>query len=229
MKPDVAVIIPAMNEAEAIARVIADIPLELASEIIVVNNNSHDATPNIARRSGATVIHEPRQGYGFACMRGVDYLAARTNKPDIVVFLDADYSDYPEEMTELIRPIVEGSYDLTIGCRSAAKRDRNVMPVQQLWGNWLATLLIKLFYGVKFSDLGPFRAIKFNDLIALNMKDRTYGWPVEMQVKSIKRRMRICEVPVSYRARIGKSKISGTVRGTFLAGHRIISTIIKYR
>jgi glycosyltransferase involved in cell wall biosynthesis len=229
VKPRIAVIIPAMNEAEAVARVIADIPPGIAAEIIVVNNNSSDATAEIARGCGATVIDEPRQGYGFACIRGVDYLAAQTIKPDIVVFLDADYSDYPGEMTELVRPITEQNYDLAIGCRSVLKRDPGVMPVQQIWGNWLATSLIKMFYGVKFNDLGPFRAIKFNDLIALKMKDRTYGWPVEMQLKSIKRGLRICEVPVSYRARIGKSKISGTVRGTFLAGYKIISTIIKYR
>jgi glycosyltransferase involved in cell wall biosynthesis len=229
MKPYIAVIVPAMNEADAIARVIADIPPGIAGEIVVVNNNSNDATPEVAISCGATVIDEPRQGYGFACMRGVDYLAARATKPDIVVFLDADYSDYPGEMVELVRPIVEHNYGLVIGCRSVSKRDRGIMPVQQIWGNWLATLLIKLFYGAKFKDLGPFRAIKFDDLIALNMKDRTYGWPVEMQLKSLKRGMRICEVPVSYRARIGKSKISGTVRGTFLAGYKIISTIIKYR
>jgi glycosyltransferase involved in cell wall biosynthesis len=229
MEPDIAVIIPAMNEAEAVARVIADIPPGIASEIVVVNNNSRDATPEIARRCGATVIDELRRGYGFACMRGVNYLAARTNIPDIVVFLDADYSDFPGEMPELIRPIVEGSYDMAIGCRSAHKRGRDVMPVQQIWGNWLAIWLIKLIYGIKFSDLGPFRAIRFNDLLALNMKDRTYGWPVEMQLKALKRGMRICEVPVSYQARIGKSKISGTFRGTILAGYKIISTIIKYR
>jgi glycosyltransferase involved in cell wall biosynthesis len=229
MKPYIAVIVPAMNEADAIARVIADIPAGIAEEIVVVNNNSSDATPEIARRCGATVIDEPRQGYGFACMRGVDYLAARMAKPDIVIFLDADYSDYPGEMEELIRPIVRRNYDLVIGCRSVSKRDRGIMPVQQIWGNWLATTLIKLLYGVKFNDLGPFRAIKFDVLIELNMTDCTYGWPVEMQLKSIKRGLRICEVPVSYRARIGKSKISGTVRGTFLAGYRIISTIIKYR
>jgi len=229
MSPDIAVIIPAMNEADAIAKVIADIPPGIVEEIIVVNNGSNDATPDIARHAGATVLDEPRQGYGFACMRGVNYLAARRNKPDIVVFLDADYSDYPSEMTDLIRPIVEQDYDMVIGCRSVNKNSSGAMPLQQIWGNSLAKLLVKLFYGVSFGDLGPFRAIKFSSLLALDMKDRTYGWPVEMQLKALKRGLRIYEVPVSYRPRIGKSKISGTVRGTLWAGYKIISTIVKYR
>ncbi|MGD0855133.1 MAG: glycosyltransferase family 2 protein [Dehalococcoidia bacterium] len=229
MKPDIAVIVPAMNEADAIARVIADIPPGIVEEIIVVNNNSSDATPDIARSAGATVLDEPRQGYGFACMRGVNYLAALRNKPDIVVFLDSDYSDYPSEMTDLIKPIVEQDYDMVIGCRSFNKNGGGAMPLQQIWGNWLAKLLIKLFYGVKFGDLGPFRAIKFNSLMALDVKDQTYGWPVEMQLKALKRGLRVYEVPVSYRPRIGKSKISGTVKGTLLAGYKILSTIIKYR
>ena len=229
MTPNIAVIIPAMNEAAAIAQVIADIPSKIAGEIVVVNNNSSDATPEIARLAGATVLDEPRQGYGFACMRGVDYLAARSRKPDIVVFLDADYSDYPGEMNDLIMQIVELNYDLAIGSRTVPNSGERVMPLQQLWGNWLATALIKLLFGVRFSDLGPFRAIKFSKLISLDMKDRTYGWPVEMQLKALKGGLRICEVPVSYRKRIGKSKISGTVRGTLMAGYKIISTIIKYR
>ena len=195
MTPNIAVIIPAMNEAAAIAQVIADIPSKIAGEIVVVNNNSSDATPEIARLAGATVLDEPRQGYGF----------------------------------DLIMQIVELNYDLAIGSRTVPNSGERVMPLQQLWGNWLATALIKLLFGVRFSDLGPFRAIKFSKLISLDMKDRTYGWPVEMQLKALKGGLRICEVPVSYRKRIGKSKISGTVRGTLMAGYKIISTIIKYR
>lgn len=223
----IAVIIPAFNEADSIARVLRDIPDRLAAQIVVVDNNSCDGTSEIALKEGATVVPESRQGYGYACAKGVQYISDLPDKPDIVVFLDADYSDYPGEMTDLVRPIIEEGYDLVIGCRTKIKSSD--MPLQQLFGNWLATGLIRLFYGKKYHDLGPFRAIRFEKLAGLNIQDRTYGWPVEMQVKAIRQNMRILEVPVSYRARIGKSKISGTFRGTMLAGYKIIGTIFKYR
>ena len=227
--PDIAVIIPACNEAASIAKVLSDIPKGLAAEIVVVNNNSSDSTAPIAREKGATVVDEPRQGYGAACMRGVEYLQSRPGKPDIVVFLDADYSDYPEEMIALIEPVFEQNFDLVLGSRSPGKMQKGAMPVQQIFGNRLATFLIKTLYGVQFTDLGPFRAVKFDKLLSLDLCDRTYGWPVEMQLKAVRQRWRICEVPVSYRPRIGKSKISGTIRGTIMAGYKILSAILRYR
>jgi glycosyltransferase involved in cell wall biosynthesis len=207
--------------------VLADIPMNMVREVVVVNNNSTDATAQQAQNAGATVIDEPRQGYGFACWKGVDYLQSK--KPDIVVFIDADYADDPREIVDLIKPILEQNYDLVIGSRTLGKKERKSMPPQQLFGNWLATLLIRMLYGKRFTDLGPFRAIKWNKLINLDMKSRTYGWPVEMQIKAIKQHLRIYEVPVRYRVRIGKSKISGTLKGTVAAGFTIIATILKYR
>ncbi len=195
----------------------------------MVNNNSSDDTAFVAREKGAIVVDEPRQGYGAACMRGVEYLQSRPGKPDIVVFLDADYSDYPEEMIALIEPIFEQNFDLVLGSRSPGKMQKGAMPVQQIFGNRLATFLIKTLYGVQFTDLGPFRAVKFDKLLSLDLCDRTYGWPVEMQLKAVRQRWRICEVPVSYRPRIGKSKISGTIRGTIMAGYKILSAILRYR
>ena len=223
----IAVIIPAFNEADSIARVLRDIPDHLAAQVVVVDNNSCDGTGEIALKEGATVVTESRQGYGYACARGVQYLSDLPDKPDIVVFLDGDYSDYPAEMIGLVKPIIEEGYDLVIGCRTKIKSF--AMFPQQLFGNWLATGLIRLFYGKKYNDLGPFRAVRLDKLAGLNIRDRTYGWPVEMQVKAIRQNMRILEVPVGYRARIGKSKISGTFRGAVLAGYKIIVTIFKYR
>jgi glycosyltransferase involved in cell wall biosynthesis len=223
----ISVIIPAYNESDSIARVLRDIPSQLNASIIVVDNNSTDDTAGTALKEGAIVLTERSQGYGHACARGVQYLAGLEEKPGIVVFLDGDYSDYPEEMTGLVRPIIEEGYDLVVGCRTTIKS--SAMPLQQLLGNWLATSLINLLYGKKYRDLGPFRAIRFEALAGLNIQDRTYGWPVEMQVKAARQNLRILEVPVCYRPRIGKSKISGTIKGTVLAGYKIISTILKYR
>jgi glycosyltransferase involved in cell wall biosynthesis len=225
----IAVVIPAFNEAESIGKVLSEIPGALRAEVVVVNNNSADATPQLARQSGAIVIDEQRQGYGYACLAGVKYLAARATRPDIVVFVDADNSDYPSEMSSLVEPIIKRGYDLVLGCRVRAKMEKGAMPVHQRFGNWLATSLIWLFYGVKFRDLGPFRAIKLTKLMELGMRDTTYGWPIEMQLKAVRRRMTVCEVSVSYRKRIGRSKISGTIRGTALAGIKIIGAIFKYR
>ncbi|WP_064197795.1 MULTISPECIES: glycosyltransferase family 2 protein [Emticicia] len=220
------VIIPAFNEAKSIDKVIAEIPKDIVGEVIVVNNNSSDETSKVARQAGATVLDEPRQGYGFACLKGIDY--AKKQKPEIVVFLDADYSDYPEEMRELIKPITEQNYDMVIGSRALGERQAGSMTIPQIFGNWLATNLMRLFYGVHYTDLGPFRAIKFESLLALNMQDTTYGWTVEMQLKAAKMKMNTTEMAVNYRRRVGKSKISGTVKGTILAGYKIITTIFKY-
>lgn len=222
------VIIPAFNEENSIGDVLKDIPKELVREVVVVNNNSNDATKENAAAGGATVLDEPRQGYGFACLKGIDHLKNKAIKPDIVVFLDADYSDYPEEMHQLVKPIIEEDYDMVIGSRASGKREKGSMTPQQVFGNWLATSLIRLFYRVRYTDLGPFRAIKYDKLIAIGMKDQTYGWTVEMQLKAAKRKFKVTEIPVTYRKRIGVSKVSGTVKGTIGAGYKIITTIFKY-
>ena len=222
------VIIPAFNEENSVGNVVRDIPAQLVDEVVVVNNNSNDRTAVEAARAGATVLNEPIPGYGRACLRGIAYAQNRQQKPDVVVFLDADYSDYPGEMARLVAPILSGDVDMVIGSRALGNRQPGSMTPQQLVGNWLATKLLRWFYGVRYTDLGPFRAIRFTNLLALNMQDKTYGWTVEMQLKAAKQRLRVTEVAVSYRKRIGFSKISGTVKGTVLAGYKIITTIFKY-
>lgn len=224
-EPNILVIIPAFNEAKSIDKVIAEIP-EFVHETVVVNNNSSDATSKVAADSGATVLDEPRQGYGYACLKGIEY--ARTKQPDIIVFLDADYSDYPAEMVDVVKPIIDQDYDMVIGSRALGIKESGSMTPQQVFGNWLATTLIKWVYKVKYTDLGPFRAIKFDKLLALNMKDTTYGWTVEMQLKAAKQGLKTTEVPVNYRQRIGHSKVSGTLKGTVMAGYKILSWIFKY-
>ncbi|TRX55550.1 glycosyltransferase family 2 protein [Fulvivirga sp. M361] len=224
----VKVIIPAFNEQNGVGNVIRDIPKDIISEVIVVNNASTDETETVATEAGATVLKEDTKGYGRACLKGIEYVKSSVDKVDIIVFIDADYSDYPEEMTELIKPIVEDKADLVIGSRALGNLERGAMTPQQLFGNWLATTLLKLFYGVKFTDLGPFRAIRYDTLMALEMQDKTYGWTVEMQLKAAKQHFKCIEVPVAYRKRIGFSKISGTVKGTIMAGYKIIWTIFKY-
>ena len=221
------VIIPAYNEEDSIANVIEDIP-EIIDEIIVVNNNSTDNTAKNAEHAGATLLSETNKGYGYACLKGLDYISKQTNKPDIIVFLDGDYSDYPEELTKLIQPIINDDIDLVIGARNKALRASNSMTPQQVFGNWLATFLMKLFYGARFTDLGPFRAIKYEKLLALQMEDKTYGWTVEMQLKALKQKLSYVEIPVKYRERIGVSKVSGTLKGTIFAGFIILSWIFKY-
>lgn len=224
----VKVIIPAFNEENGIGEVIREIPTELVAEIIVVNNASTDNTETIATSAGARVLREPVAGYGRACLKGIEYLNQSQPKPDIVVFLDADHSDYPEEISLLLKPILQGNADLVIGSRALGKKEHGSMTPQQIFGNWLATRLLKLFYGVTFTDLGPFRAIRFSKLIELEMQDKTYGWTVEMQLKAAKKGLQCVEVPVRYRKRIGFSKISGTVKGTIMAGYKILATIFKY-
>jgi len=225
--PNAVVIIPAFNEENGVGQVIREIPREFVKEIIVVNNNSTDNTERIAKEAGATVLREPIPGYGRACLKGIDYLKQINPKPEIVIFLDADHSDYPEEIPTLLKSIFEGA-DLVIGSRALGKKEQGAMTPQQIFGNWLATRLLDLFYGVKFTDLGPFRAIKYTTLIELDMQDKTYGWTVEMQLKAAKNGFRCVEVPVRYRRRIGFSKISGTAKGTILAGYKILATIFKY-
>lgn len=224
----IGVIIPAFNEENGVGEVIREIPLSLVSELVVVNNASTDNTEKVAREAGATVLREPVPGYGRACLKGIDYLKTLSVPPDIVVFLDADHSDYPEEMEQLIQPIVTGNADLVIGSRALGKKESGSMTPQQIFGNWLATRLLHLIYKVKFTDLGPFRAIGFAQLLDLNMEDKTYGWTVEMQIKAAKKKLKCVEVPVRYRRRIGFSKVSGTVKGTVLAGYKIIATLLKY-
>lgn len=230
MSSSIAVIIPAFNEENSVGKVVAAIPAGLVEEILVVDNNSSDRTEQSARKAGATVIPQPAQGYGNACLKGIQYFAEKpvNLRPHIVVFLDADYSDYPEEMTQLVQPIIENGYDFVIGSRALGTKEKGAMLPQQLFGNWLATRLIRLLYRRRYTDLGPFRAIRFDKLLEMNMRDKTYGWTVEMQIKAAKRRLKITEVPVRYRKRLGKSKITGTVKGTLGAGYKIITTILRY-
>ena len=221
------VIIPALNEERSIGQVIGDIPQDLVTEIVVVNNGSTDSTARVASDCGATVIDEERRGYGHACLAGMNYIKDSSYVPDIIVFLDADYSDYPQEIKDLVSPITEGGYDLVIGSRTIGERQRGALLPQAIVGNYMATRLIKLFYGVDFTDLGPFRAIRYDKLLSLDMRDETFGWTVEMQVKAAKKGFRCTEVPVSYRKRIGTSKITGTVAGSVMAGAKIIWVIFR--
>ena len=221
------VIIPAYNEEKSIAKVINDIPKDIVAEIIVGNNNSKDNTVLEAKNAGATVVHAPESGYGNACLKGIEYLKNKAKADDIIVFIDGDYSDYPEEMVNIIAPIQNNNADLVIGSRAIGIKEKGSMTMPQEFGNWLATHLIKLFYGVTFTDLGPFRAITWGNLQKINMQDKTYGWTVEMQIKAAKLSLRCTEVPVTYRKRIGVSKVSGTFKGVILAGYKIMWMIFK--
>ena len=225
----VKVIIPAFNEEESIAHVINDIPKEYVEEVIVCNNSSTDRTEEVARNAGATVVLAEQAGYGNACLRGLEYIATQElTAPDVVVFLDGDYSDYPHQMVGLLDKIKQG-YDLVIGSRSLGKRESGSMTFPQVFGNWLATILMSLLYGARYTDLGPFRAIKYEVLKAIQMEDKTYGWTIEMQMKVLRRGYSYTEIPVDYKNRIGVSKISGTVKGVIGAGFKIITSIFKYR
>jgi glycosyltransferase involved in cell wall biosynthesis len=220
----VSVIVPTHNEAGAIPRVLADIPSDLVTEVIVVDSNSNDGTPDIAARTGARVIQEPRRGYGQACLTGL----AAANSPDVVVFLDGDYSDRPSELPILLAPIIDGHADITLGSRLHDRNSAGALPRHQMFGNHLAASLIRLLYGLKITDLGPFRAGRADVLRALALEETTYGWAVEMILKGTLAGFRVIEVPVSYHPRIGKSKISGTVKGTLGAGWFILSLIVRY-
>lgn len=226
--PKIVVIIPAMNEEKSIGKVINEIPKDLVNEVVVGNNNSSDQTAVVAKAAGATVLDEERPGYGWACLKGMDYVAQLQEKPDIIVFLDGDYSDYPEQLRDVVKPIIEDDIDLVIGSRALGNREKGSMTFPQRFGNWLATRLMRLFYRAKFTDLGPFRAIKYDKLLEIGMVDKTYGWTVEMQIKAVKKKLTYKEVPVDYKNRIGKSKVSGTVKGTIMAGYKIIWLIFKY-
>ncbi|MBT8281214.1 MAG: glycosyltransferase family 2 protein [Muriicola sp.] len=224
---EIVVIIPAYNEGQSIAAVISEIP-ESVSEIIVVNNNSTDNTAVAAEAAGATVLLEENMGYGFACLQGINYLKKRSKTPSIVVFMDGDYSDYPEDLHKVVKPILDGDVDFVIGARTKALREKGSMTPQQSFGNGLATFLMRLIYRSDFTDLGPFRAIRYEQLLALEMEDKTYGWTVEMQLKVLKKGIAYTEVPVRYKKRIGISKVSGTVKGTIFAGIKILGWIFKY-
>jgi len=220
----VSVIIPTHNEAQAIERVLADLPSALVTEVIVVDSNSNDGTPEIASRMGARVVQEPRRGYGRACLTGL----AAANSPDVIVFLDGDYSDRPSELPLLLAPITEGRADITLGSRLHERNSDRALPWHQAFGNHLAAFLIRIFYGLKISDLGPFRAARADVLRALALEETTYGWAVEMILKGALAGYSLVEVPVSYYPRIGKSKISGTLKGTLGAGWFILSLIVRY-
>ena len=221
--PAIAVVTPALDEEQALGKVLRDIP-EGASQVVVVDNGSRDRTAEVARGLGAEVVAEPRRGYGQACLTGI----AQLDRPDIVVFLDGDYSDYPEEMSALVAPLLTGEADVVIGSRTLGQREKGALLPQARFGNWLSTLLIRLLFGVSFTDLGPFRALRFDALQRLAMQDRDFGWTVEMQVKAARLGLRAVEVPVRYRRRVGTSKITGTLSGTLRAGHKILWTIFRY-
>jgi len=220
----ISVLIPAFNEEKSIALVISELPQGLVDEIVVIDNGSIDATREVAIRHSAKVVEEGYRGYGAACLKGL----ASIGEADIVVILDGDHSDYPQQIDRLVEPIATGDADFVIGSRILGRREDGALTPQQYWGNKLAVFLIHRLFGYKFTDMGPFRAIRFGSLKSLNMIDKNFGWNVEMQIKAIKNRLRIKEVPVDYRKRIGISKISGTVSGTIKAGAKIIFTIFKY-
>jgi glycosyltransferase involved in cell wall biosynthesis len=226
--PIVSIIIPAHNEAGNIAQVLKAIP-SLVTEVVVVNNNSTDRTEEVALRAGATVLSEKNKGYGYACLKGIAYLSNKEEIPDIVVFLDGDYSDYPEEMPLLVNPIIAGEADFVVGARIKKYREAGAMTFPQRFGNNLATSLMRWMFGARFTDLGPFRAIRFDVLQSLKMEDKTYGWTVEMQLKAVRQKVRYLEVPVHYRNRnAGTSKVSGTLKGAIFAGVKILGWIFKY-
>ncbi len=227
MTPLIKVIIPAHNEADSIALVIKEIP-DYVAEVIVVSNHSTDETEANAAAAGATVLIENEKGYGYACLKGMNYIASQNPKPEIIVFLDGDYSDFPKEMDLIIHPITGENYDFVVGARVKKWREKGSMTFPQIFGNWLATTLMRFFFNSNFTDLGPFRAIKYEKLLQLKMQDKTYGWTVEMQLKALRQKLRYTEVPVHYRNRIGFSKVSGTLKGAIFAGVKILGWIFKY-
>ena len=221
----VGVIIPAHNEENSIGRVLSDLPKNQLAEIVVVNNNSSDNTASVAKNHGAIVLSENKKGYGWACLKGIGYLGDKNI--DVVVFLDGDYSDSPQEIKELLKPIRQGTFDFVLGSRVLGESQKGALLLHQRFGNKLATYLMRLLYDAKYTDLGPFRAIKYDALIDLKMNDKTYGWTVEMQIKAVKKKLNYLEVPVSYKPRIGKSKVSGTIVGSFKAGFIILFWVFK--
>jgi len=220
----VTAVIPARNEEGAIGKVIEALPRRLVQQVIVVDNGSTDLTADVARAAGAVVVEDPRPGYGRACAAGV----AAAGDAEVILFLDGDYSDFPEEAPGILAPILDGTADLVIGSRLRGAREPGALPLHQLFGNWLVSRLMGLLYGMRITDLGPFRAIRADLLASLGMREMTYGWPTEMMVKAARGGARIVEVPVSYRKRIGRSKISGTIRGTVLATYYIVGVTLRY-
>lgn len=223
----ICVVIPAYNEAAAIGKVVSDLP-HIVYATIVADNGSADATPDLARQAGAIVVSEPRRGYGYACLKALEYIAQYEPDTDIVVFIDGDYSDYPEDLPQIVAPIIAGEADLVIGARTQALRQKNALTPQQIIGNKLATTLMRWLYRARYTDLGPFRAIRYDKLIELQMQDKTYGWTIEMQLKALRHKLHYMEVPVRYRPRIGVSKVSGTLKGTLMAGYKILGWIVRY-
>ncbi len=221
----VGVIIPAYNEEQSIGKVVSGFPKDKVCEIVVVDNNSTDNTVCEAVNAGAVVLNESFQGYGACCLKGIEYF--KSSNVDTIVFADGDYSDFPEEIELLLEPMENKNYDFVIGSRVLGKRERGALPLQSRAGSLVAGFLINLFWGIRYTDLGPFRAIKKDKLLKLNMKDKWYGWTVEMQIKAVKNNLKITEVPVSYRKRIGKSKVTGTVKGTIMASIIILKTIFS--
>ena len=224
MPSRISVIIPAFNEEDSIGLVLDALPQNLIHEVIVVDNNSTDNTARSASEKGARVVAEQRRGYGSACLKGISVL----DNPDIVVFLDGDFSDYPEELVKLVAPIESGEMDFVLGSRMILPESRSALLPQSRYGNQLAVFLMRLFFRHKFTDLGPFRAIRYESLKTIAMQDTNFGWTVEMQIKAVKKGLRILEIPVKYRERVGVSKITGTFSGTIKAGTKIIYTIFKY-
>ncbi|MGB5195293.1 MAG: glycosyltransferase family 2 protein [Polyangiales bacterium] len=218
--------IPALNEERALPYVLREIPRPPVRRVVVADNGSTDATAQVAVDNGAELVHEPERGYGAACLRALAHLDS--DPPEIVVFLDGDYSDHPDELPSLIQPIVEGRADVVIGSRATGRRERGALSPQQRVGNAIASTALGLLYGVRYTDLGPFRAVRWDTLEQLQMCDRNYGWTVEMQIKAARQRIPYCEVPVSYRRRIGESKVSGTVRGSVYAGAKILWLLGRY-
>ncbi len=225
--PIIDVVIPAFNEENSVGKVIQEIP-SIVRHIVVVNNNSNDQTRFIAEHAGGLVLDEPQQGYGKACLTGMAFIDTLDESPDILVFLDADYSDYPEELLLIIEPIIKEDYDMVIGSRAKGNREAGSMTIPQIFGNWLSTSLMRCIYRVDYSDLGPFRAIKWGKLKSLGMADQNYGWTIEMQIKAAKKGLKTTEVPVNYKKRIGVSKVSGTVKGSVMAGYKILLTVFRY-
>jgi glycosyltransferase involved in cell wall biosynthesis len=226
-EPAVDVVIPALNEEGSLPLVLAALPRPPVRRVVVADNGSQDGTARVAREGGAVVVAAPRRGYGSACLAGLDHLR-RNNPPDIVVFVDADYSDHPEELPRLVAPILSGEADLVIGSRLLGEREPGALLPQARAGNLVACLLIRLLYGHRFTDLGPFRAIRWEALERIHMEDPDFGWTAEMQVKALRHGLKAAEVPVSYRRRVGVSKITGTVMGTLRAGYKILWTVLRH-